>query len=167
MLLHAAILGVCVVVLIQLWQHAPKAAFAVFLVWTIAFYCIVFFLAWRGTPRASILSVLLSSLRYHNEPPQTQLSYSTSPSRPMSRNDLYAFPGESRGPYTYHQPPARRALSTLEDDRLSFNGQSGPRSEVDDEDEETEHRRIEQEMDRRDVSIVTVPKRKLWIANPS
>ena len=37
----------------------------------------------------------------------------------------------------------------------------------DEEDEDTRQQRMEEEMNRRDVSIVTVPKRKLWIANPS
>ena len=43
----------------------------------------------------------------------------------------------------------------------------GNRSEDDDEDDELQQRRIEQEMERRDVSIVTVPKRKLFLTNPS
>lgn len=36
----------------------------------------------------------------------------------------------------------------------------------DDEDEESRQRRIEEEMSRRDVSIVTVPRRKLFLTNP-
>ena len=45
--------------------------------------------------------------------------------------------------------------------------EDGEDDPYDDEDEETRQHRIEDEMNRRDVSIVTVPKRKLWIANPS
>jgi len=47
------------------------------------------------------------------------------------------------------------------------NHEDGDDDPDDDEDEETRQRRIEGEMNRRDVSIVTVPKRKLWIANPT
>ncbi|EJD01377.1 uncharacterized protein FOMMEDRAFT_21769 [Fomitiporia mediterranea MF3/22] len=166
-LLHAAIFGICIVVLVQLWERAPKAAFAVFLVWTIAFYSILILLAWKGMPRASILSVLLSSLRYHNEASQAPDPCSAPSSRPLSRNELYAFPTEPRSPYTFHQPPVRRAVSTQEEDLLSSNSHGGHRFDGDDEDEETQQRRIEEEMARRDVSIVTVPKRKLWITNPS
>lgn len=48
----------------------------------------------------------------------------------------------------------------------------GPRSvETDDDDddidEDTRQRQIEEEMGRREVSIVTVPRRRLWITNPS
>lgn len=162
--IHAAILGLCVVVLVALWQRAPLAAFIVFLLWVSAFYCIIFFLAWRGTPRSSILAVLLTTLRYHNEHSQDAVTHSGSSSRPLSTHDPITFSSESRSPYI-HQPTFRRPLSTHEDELISSNGHA--RSDDDDEDEETTQRRIEQEMDRRDVSIVTVPKRRLWIANPS
>jgi len=36
----------------------------------------------------------------------------------------------------------------------------------DDADEDTMQQRIEDEMARRDVSIITVPRKKLWITNP-
>ena len=39
--------------------------------------------------------------------------------------------------------------------------------EQDEEDEETRQRRIEEELSRRDVSIVTVPKRRLYLLNPN
>ena len=38
--------------------------------------------------------------------------------------------------------------------------------EDDDVDEETRQRRIEEEISRRDVNIVTVPKRRLFLMNP-
>jgi len=82
--------------------------------------------------------------------------------------DQYPFPSETRGPYMHH--PAYRVVH--EDDYYSTS-HGGPLSvdteiEVEsDEDEDTRQRRIEEEMGRREVSIVTVPKRKLWIANPS
>ena len=51
---------------------------------------------------------------------------------------------------------------------MSYAGLRSETEEIDsDEDEDTRQRRIEDEMARRDVSIVTVPKRKLWVANPS
>ncbi|KAI5123405.1 hypothetical protein M0805_006111 [Coniferiporia weirii] len=169
-LLHALILGLCVLVLVALWQRAPKATFVVFLLWTIGFYCILLLLAWRGAPRASILVVLINSLRDHREVMQVQDSQSRASSRPLSATvgEQYAFPSDSRSPYTFHQPLVRRALSTQEDEYLSSSGHGGHRPDDEEyEDEETQQRRIEQEMDRRDVSIVTVPRRKLWIANPT
>jgi hypothetical protein len=57
------------------------------------------------------------------------------------------------------------------EDDLHSSSYAGLRSEPEetssDEDEETRQRRIEDEIARRDVSIVTVPKRKLWVVNPS
>ena len=67
-----------------------------------------------------------------------------------------------------HQPLYHRAVSSLvEDDRNSLN-QHYYTEDLGDEDEEgDEQRRIEQELDRREVNIVTVPRRKLRVANPS
>ena len=159
-LLHCFILGLSVVTLVALWQRAPKAAFIIFLIWTLAFYAFLFILSWRGIPRESILTVLLTSIRHHSHE-HVPAPPSTPPSRPLSTVPNDPFPGDSRGPYVYHQPPYRRAVSTGEEEYMSSAGH------VPDEDEEEEQRRIEQEMERRDVSIITVPKRKLWIANPS
>lgn len=79
-----------------------------------------------------------------------------------------ALPRNDEGPYTYHRPPYR--LSTHVDEMSYLH--AGPMSvetdgNDDDVDEDTRQRVIEEEMERRDVSIVTVPRRKLWIANPS
>jgi hypothetical protein len=79
-----------------------------------------------------------------------------------------SFTPDPRGPYL-HSPPFRAAQ---EDEFYDVFGtgrhhEDGEDDPNDDEDEETRQRRIEGEMNRRDVSIVTVPKRKLWIANPS
>lgn len=61
-----------------------------------------------------------------------------------------------------HQPPYRAIPgqpTSIED--------AGD-DEDDEEDEVTRQRRMEDEMGRRDVSILTtVPKRRLWITNPS
>lgn len=64
---------------------------------------------------------------------------------------------ELNGPYI-HQPSHR----TLPSDRQARSAED----DDDDEDEDTRQRRMEREMERREVSIVTVPKRKLWITNP-
>lgn len=72
---------------------------------------------------------------------------------------------QNAGPYL-HQPPYRTAAT----DEYSHS-HAGPRSleadDDDDVDEVTRQRMIEEEMDRREVSIVTVPKRRLWVTNPS
>lgn len=87
----------------------------------------------------------------------------------MAGTDQLPFPTEPRGPYL-HQPPYRTAH---EDDYYSTS-HGGHRSDAteaeeaeSEEDDDTRQRRMEGEMGRRDVSIVTVPKRKLWITNPS
>ena len=56
-----------------------------------------------------------------------------------------------------------------EDEYMSSNQHVTSNAEElgDDYDEEDEQRRIEQELDRREVNIVTVPKRKLRVTNPS
>lgn len=165
-LFHAALLGSCAVTLVSLFQRAPKAVFAVFLVWVIVFYCVFFSMSWRGMPKESLLSVLLDSLKRHPVDEAISLpdAQSRASSRPLSAtNDNFPPPGWLRSPYTYHQPSFRRALSPQEDEILSSNSHRY----AEDEDEETQQRRIEEEMGRRDVSIITVPKRKLWIANPS
>lgn len=90
------------------------------------------------------------------------MSSNTEPSLP--------FTPDPRGPYL-HSPPFR-AVQVQEGEGYDMIGtgrhhEDGEDDPDDDEDEETRQRRIEGEMNRRDVSIVTVPKKKLWIANPS
>ncbi|KAI0053628.1 hypothetical protein FA95DRAFT_1552125 [Auriscalpium vulgare] len=166
-LLHALVLGLCVLTLIALWLRAPRATFGLFLAWTVAFYVILVALAWRGRPQTSTLTTLLSRLRgdapFVPVPTRTPLA-SRAMSMTGTTDQLLLMP-DPRGPYL-HQPPFHIAH---EDDLLSTSHAS-PRSEegVDsDDDEDARQRRIEDEMGRRDVSIVTVPKRKLWITNPS
>ncbi|TDL29386.1 hypothetical protein BD410DRAFT_779784 [Rickenella mellea] len=174
-LLHTMLLGICVLSLVALWLRAPRVTFVVFLLWTAAFYFALLILAWSGRPRISILSVLLNGVRAGSNYHVPVAAATPPPSRPLSTQglDQYVFPtgSERRSPYTYHQPTVRRARSSSHEDQfLSSNGQGRPHSEneleEDNEDEETQQRRIEQEMDRRNVSIVTVPKRKLWVTNP-
>lgn len=162
---HLFVLALCVLSLVTLWYRAPMSLFAVFLLWTVIFYISLFALAWHGRPGKSILTTLVARLR--GPPPQAAASPGTPTSRPLSMTgtDQYPFPTDTRGPYL-HQPLYR---ATGHDD---VSTSQGPRSvdtdeDEDDVDEDTRQRRIEEEMGRREVSIVTVPKRRLWITNPS
>ncbi|KAI9001435.1 hypothetical protein BD414DRAFT_574874 [Trametes punicea] len=171
-LFHALLLALSVFSLVTFWQRGPKVAFGVFLAWTVVFYVILVSLAWNGYPRESILSVIFSRLRA--EPvafsPVPRVG-SPSGSRPMSTNESVAvpFPSEGRGPYQHHQPPYRAALSAEHDYPTSLShGHGSPDVDDDDEeDEDTRQRRIEEELSRREVSIVTVPKRRLYVLNPN
>ena len=161
LLFYSFLLGSCVLSLVALWSRAPRAIFAIFLAWTLSFYISVPVLSWFGKPQKSITTVIISRLRtppVSSPPPETQ--------HPPVPSDGVPFPTSPQGPYV-HQPPYRAAISPGQDEISP-----GPRSveaddDDEDEDEDTRQRRIEDEMSRRDVSIVTVPKRKLWIANPS
>ncbi|OJT10155.1 hypothetical protein TRAPUB_13260 [Trametes pubescens] len=173
-LFHALLLALSVLSLVALWMRGPKAAFGVFLAWAVAFYTILITLAWNGYPRQSILSVIFSRLRA--EPvafSPVPRGGSPSGSRPMStaEPDAVPFPSENRGPYQHHQPPYRATLSAEPDYPMSLSHSHGHGSpdvdEEDDEDEDTRQRRIEDELSRRDVSIVTVPKRRLYVLNPN
>ncbi|KAI0677116.1 hypothetical protein C8Q78DRAFT_1180267 [Trametes maxima] len=151
---HALLLALSVFALVALWQRGPRPAFGVFLAWTVVFYAILFSLAWNGYPRESILSVILSRLRA--EP----VAFSPSVAVP--------FPSDGRGPYHHHQPPYRAALTAEHEYPASLShGHGAPDVEDDEEDEDTRQRRIEEELSRRDVSIVTVPKRRLYVLNPN
>jgi hypothetical protein len=153
-LLHGSLLGLCVITLIALWTHASRAAFAVFLAWTVAFYTAIFTFAWHLRPKSSILAIICSRVchRHQNQP----LSSPTPPPNPQT----------SPGPYVHHPP----YHTTVASDEASISHGARRSSETDDHDdidEDTRQRTIEDEMGRREVSIVTVPKRKLWITNPS
>lgn len=156
---HTSLLAICGLTLTALWSH--KTGFAVFLAWTLAFYVLLFICAWYGRSRHSTLTVMISRLRArpsHAAQPPTHL--------PLSAVDQYPLQADARGPYVHHQPPYR-ALGT--DDVSTSNGD--PRSvenddDDDEEDEDARQRIIEDEMARREVSIITVPRRKLWITNP-
>jgi len=169
-ILHSLLFALCALCLAQLWLRGPVTGFVVFLVWTVGFYIALVIFAWQGRPGKSILTVTLSRLRARPHPHQTDPS-SQPDSRPISSatpEPSIPFSSDARSPYL-HSPPFR---ATQEDecyDMMSTGRQheDGEDDPDDDEDEETRQQRIEGEMSRRDVSIVTVPKRKLWIANPS
>jgi len=163
---HTIVFGLCILSLVALWHRAPIPLFVVFLLWTVLFYVALFFLAWRGRPAKSLLTTLIVCVRA--ESPHAVIPPGTPGSRPLSMagTEQYLFSTDTRGPYLHH-PPYRAAVH----DDLSMTPM-GPRSvETDDDDddidEDTRQRQIEEEMGRREVSIVTVPRRRLWITNPS
>ncbi|KAF9075845.1 hypothetical protein BDP27DRAFT_1314598 [Rhodocollybia butyracea] len=164
-LLQAFILGLALVCLIALWPHS-RVGFIIFLVWLVAFYVSLGVLAWMGIPNISILSVMLTRLRAQPDNPDSQPSqelnqYFASQTPPLSAPDHYAFP--TQGPY-YHEPPFHAASTDL-----SHGGarSTEPDDDEDDDDEDVRQQRIESEMDRREILTVTVPRRRLWIANPT
>ena len=167
-LMHTLIMAGCIFCLVELWNRAPIAPFAAFLVWTISFYALLVMMAWNGRPQRSALTVLLCHIRGRNnaQPIPAPIPTTTpTPSRPISMagTDQFPFPQEPRSPYIHHP-----LFHTAAEDTMSYAGLRSETEEIDsDEDEDTRQRRIEDEMARRDVSIVTVPKRKLWVANPS
>jgi hypothetical protein len=166
-LMHTLILALCILSLVELWKRASKGIFVAFLVWTVVFYATLFFLSWTGRPRYSTLTTLLYSIRGIGGLTSGHIG-TPSASRPISMTgtDQFPFPQEARSPYL-HQPLFH---ATAEDDfrSASYAGlRSEPEEVESEEDEETRQRRIEDEIGRRDVSIVTVPKRKLWVVNPS
>jgi hypothetical protein len=165
-LMHVLILALCILSLVELRHRASLGLFAAFLAWTVAFYAILVILSWNGHPRYSTLTVLLGRIRGNSR--SADPGGTPSASRPISTvgTDQFPFPQESRSPY-FHQP----SFHPAPEDDLHSASYAGLRSEIEeidsDEDEETRQRRIEDEIARRDVSIVTVPKRKLWVVNPS
>ncbi|KAF5393673.1 hypothetical protein D9757_000040 [Collybiopsis confluens] len=163
LLLHLSMLGLAIVSLIILWSHS-LAGFIVFLIWIIAHYAGLFILAWNGLPTISILAVILMRLRTNPDlqPPQELAEYIASQSPAVSAPDHYAFP--TQGPYS-HEPPFLTAGST----DFSHGGPRSAETDGDDEeeDEDARQQRIEGEMERREIVTVTMPRRKLLIANPS
>ncbi|KAH0839762.1 hypothetical protein J3R83DRAFT_704 [Lanmaoa asiatica] len=162
---HMLVFALCVLSVVALWYRAPMSLFAVFLLWTVIFYISLFALAWHGRPGKSLLTTLAARVR--GPLPQPAASPGTPTSRPLSMTgtDQYPFPTDARGPYL-HQPLYR---ATGHDDVSTSQGPRSVETDDDDDDidEDTRQRRIEEEMGRREVSIVTVPKRRLWITNPS
>ena len=119
----------------------------------LAYYTALLSLAWLMRPRRSILVVIVSRLR--GDPTDTALRAEvrvdeepelTPPSSPIG----------GRVPYI-HSPPWRVA------DEARSIGTTEPT--YDDEDDEVRQARMEEEMARRDVSIFTVPKKRLVVRN--
>ncbi|KAJ7180070.1 hypothetical protein C8R43DRAFT_1181384 [Mycena crocata] len=144
---HLSLLALCVFCLVSLYFKAPRSTFGVFLAWTTAFYVILIVSGWRGRPDRSTLSLLSQRLR--TEPPTSPQRPSVSETLPETDENVVAFP-------YIHRPAYRRTL--LSDTR------GGPSTDTEEEDDD----RAEDEMRRRDISIVTsYPKRALRITNPS
>ncbi|TFK43545.1 hypothetical protein BDQ12DRAFT_731551 [Crucibulum laeve] len=159
---HGSILGLSIVCLVALWSGEAKYLFALFLAWTLFFYISIFLLTWHRRPENSLLTIIVGRLR--NNSPQNIPQPPLSPLPHLPQHPSYA--GQS--PYTYNRPPYH--VSPTSPDEISTShgvARSTETDEEDDIDEDTRQRMIEEEMERRDVSIVTVPKRKLWVANPS
>ncbi|KAF7355307.1 hypothetical protein MSAN_01447100 [Mycena sanguinolenta] len=150
LLFHASLAAFCVFCLVTLWsKKAPKSTFGVFLAWTVAFYVILIGSSWRGRPDRSTLSLLFGRLR-------TQPAVRPTAPRPSVSDTLPDTDDNLSFPYTHHRPAYRRAL---------LSDAVGPQS-TDTEEEDDD--RAEDEMRRRDISIVTsYPKRALRITNPS
>ncbi|KAF8913884.1 hypothetical protein CPB84DRAFT_1669330 [Gymnopilus junonius] len=154
-LTQVSIMGLCAATLAELWSRAPRYLFAIFLVWSIAYYIVMISLAWVQRPATSILTVLLWRLRGNATSP-VPLRSSSEPS------------AGGQGPYTLHRPPYHAATHVDETSYIHTAPLSVETDDNDDDlDEDTRQRLIEEEMERREVSIITVPRRKLLIANPS
>ncbi|KAF8165358.1 hypothetical protein B0H34DRAFT_688877 [Crassisporium funariophilum] len=157
-LTQSLIMGLSATTLSVLWFRSPRFLFAIFLAWVVAYYIAVIALAWYHYPATSLATMFLSAISDRNrlQTPPPDLLLGSTPLTP------------SNGPYNHHRPPHR--LSTHLDE-LSYPHASPLNVDIEDDDddidEDTRQRAIEEEMERRDVSIVTVPRRKLWIANPS
>lgn len=159
---HLVLLAICAFSLVALWSLKSRASFVVFLVWTCLFYGFIVLSAWHGRPRQSLLTVVIFRL-FHPLPLDQPSGASLAPT--VQNLDQYPFPPQPHSPYV-HQPPFRASGA---DDVSTIPG--SPRSvetedEDDDDDDDVRQQRMEEEMARRDVSIVTVPRRKLWITNP-
>ncbi|KAL6309597.1 hypothetical protein BKA93DRAFT_722793 [Sparassis latifolia] len=166
-LFHAFLLGLTIISLVALWFHAPKATFIVFLVVTVMFYITLLLLAFHGRPKESILTVVVHRLFTTHLPagPSAAIPHRLS----TDGSEAIPFPTDVRGPYQHHHPPFRTTMSGLDEYPTSVSHEHGTAEYEDDdneEDEDARQRRIEEEMSRRDVSIVTVPKRKLFLTNP-
>ena len=155
-LLQASLLGISAVSLIELWSRGYKLGFAIFLVWSVPFYAILIAFSWFGYPEKSVLSAMLYRLR-------SGAANSAASDGLQPRSQSYPL-SPHEGPYL-HQPTFR--VATREE--LSFARPLSVTTDDDDDniDEDTRQRMIEEEMERRDVSIVTVPRRRLLVANPS
>lgn len=148
-------MGLCAVALAELWSRAPRYLFAISLAWILAYYAVMILLAWVQRPAASVLTMLLWRLR-GNAPSPISLG---SPSELLPAG---------QGPYTHHRPPYRAATHVDESSYFHTTPLSVETDDNDDDlDEDTRQRLIEEEMERREVSIITVPRRRLLIANPS
>ncbi|KAF9568914.1 hypothetical protein CPC08DRAFT_279667 [Agrocybe pediades] len=154
-LLQISLLGLAGVSLAQLWMRAPRYLFAIFLVWVVGYCILMVVLSWYRRPASSLLTVFLWNL-----------SGRALPSMPVE--PLPDRPPTVQGPYTHHRPPHQVVPPHLDETYSQTRALSDTDDNDDDDiDEDTRQRQIEEEMERREVSIVTVPRRKLLVTNPS
>ncbi|KAH9482635.1 hypothetical protein JR316_0004735 [Psilocybe cubensis] len=152
-LTQLSIAGLAVVSLAQLWARAPRYLFAILFIILVTYYAVLILLACHHRPTSSLLTMMIWRLRGNSTQTDKHPTESTPP----------------QGPYTHHRPTYRVITHP---DELSYSQHASPLSaDTDDNDdmmdEDTRQRAIEEEMDRREVSIVTVPRRKLTVVNPS
>lgn len=122
----------------------------------VAYYVMLVILAWLNRPQHSILVVVISRLR--GDPADVAPVPPSAPSTPI--------PPISSPPHPYlNSPPWRATQSHASDDLLSRARSMDSEGADDDEDDDERQARIEEEMARRDVSIFTVPKRRLVVRN--
>ena len=157
LLLHAILIALCILSIIALFQRANVATFAVFIAWTACFYIVIAVMAWHGIPSESILTVFIARLKNHPGAPE--------PAAAPPEGGV-PFPTAGAGPYAHHQPSYRLAQDADYPGSVSHAGHTVEDDYDDGEDDDVRQRRIEDEINRRDVNIITVPKRKLVIINP-
>ncbi|KAG5636614.1 hypothetical protein H0H81_007411 [Sphagnurus paluster] len=157
--IQVLLLGMSIFTLVALWTRASKVAFAVFLLWNVAFYLLMLFFGRYLRANQSISSIIRSR---HGQPlDATKLNATKLTTLPPSISEAPS------GPYTHHEPPFHVTVGPDNTSIPHADPQSVEKDDVDDDiDDQTRQSIIEGEMGRRDVSIVTIPKRKLWIANP-
>jgi hypothetical protein len=174
-LIHLLILASAAFTLHALWLHASRALFGVFLAWIVCFYVVFLLLTWRVRPPGSILSTCFNALQPRvapSFPPGTSSPHPVATSPLPVMDDLHP-PSLSHSPYI-HQPTYRSRIRRADDQTTMANGVPtshegyfGDDEVEDTEDDQFSQERIEAEMNRRQVSIVTVPRQRLFIANAS
>ncbi|CAA7259749.1 unnamed protein product [Cyclocybe aegerita] len=157
LLIQVSVLALSIISLTAIWSRAPRYLFALLLVWTIGFYAFMLALSWSGRPADSILTAALWRLRGKDLPPGS----------PFTSNSEMSKLAPGQNPYTHHRPPFRPSTQVDELPHALASPTEADDDDDDDIDDETRQRLIEEEMERRDVSVITVPRRKLQIANPS
>ncbi|KAF5331522.1 hypothetical protein D9611_007682 [Ephemerocybe angulata] len=160
---QAGFIGIFVITLIAMWRHGPLVGFILFLVGITLFYITILWSPHRLPVEDYLFSFsCLRRRRGLNSSPIPGPAPVTAPQSPPVQPAPHV-----QGPYL-HAPPFSRTRSNF-----GVGGSGRPVSpeenedDDDDMDENARQRMIEDEMSRRDVSIVTTPKRKLWVVNPS
>jgi hypothetical protein len=160
---HAVLFANVVFCLLSLWNLGNKAPFSIFLALSVGIYALMAWSFYSGQPRNSLIALIRAKHTYR----QAGAGSGFTPAVPDPH------------PYSL-SPPPRSAPQVVETSQVnapipfptlgSLNLTRTVREEMldeDNEDDDEKQERIEREMQRRDVSIVTVPRRSLRIANIS